>query len=117
MFDGSSIAGWKAINESDMILMPDADDRRAWTRSAARADADHLLRHHRARRPARPTTATRARIAKKRRGLPEVAPASATRVFVGPEAEFFVFDDVQVRHRRQRRHLPARQRSKARRPT
>ena len=31
MFDGSSIAGWKGISESDMVLMPDSDTAVSYT--------------------------------------------------------------------------------------
>ena len=77
MFDGSSIAGWKAINESDMKLMPDPDtatidpffaaDHAVIDLRRARAD------HRRALQP-RP-----ARHRQEGRGLSEVDRASATR--------------------------------------
>ena len=47
MFDGSSIAGWKGINESDMILMPDPGTAvlDVFTEEPTH---EHPLRHHRA---------------------------------------------------------------------
>ena len=91
MFDGSSIAGWKAINESDMILMPDT----------ATAIMDPFF--------VQPTLtlicdilepATGQAYARDPRSTAKAAESylAASGIgdsaFFGPEAEFFVFDDV-----------------------
>eukprot|EP01012_Entosiphon_sulcatum_P007061 TRINITY_DN1350_c0_g1_i2.p2 TRINITY_DN1350_c0_g1~~TRINITY_DN1350_c0_g1_i2.p2 ORF type:complete len:470 (-),score=114.60 TRINITY_DN1350_c0_g1_i2:87-1496(-) len=91
MFDGSSIAGWKAINDSDMILMPDP----------ATAVIDPFC--------AQPTLvifcdiiepATGEGYSRDPRSVAKRAEAYVSytglgdTVYIGPEAEFFVFDDV-----------------------
>ena len=101
MFDGSSIAGWKAINESDMKLMPDPDA--VGDRSVLRADhAVDRLRHSRAadRRALRARPALDRQEGRRLSAQTKIGDA----VFFGPEAEFFVFDDVKfsadaVQHR------------------
>jgi glutamine synthetase len=91
MFDGSSIAGWKAINESDMILKPDLDAVHMDPFSATpmlvifcdivEPSTGELY----ARDPR--STAKRAEAYLKSTGIGDT-------VYVGPEAEFFMFDDV-----------------------
>ena len=91
MFDGSSIEGWKAINESDMILKPDLD---AWYIDPFSATPMGILfcdivdpgtGELYARDPR--STAKRAEAYLKATGVGDT-------IYVGPEAEFFMFDDV-----------------------
>ena len=91
MFDGSSIAGWKHINESDMILMPDAstavldpffDDVTLIIRCDIIEPAD-MKGYERDPR----SIAKRAEAYMKSTGIADTA-------LFGPENEFFVFDDI-----------------------
>jgi len=91
MFDGSSIAGWKAINESDMILMPDADTAvmdpfTAQPTLILTCDVLEPSTGQPYDRDPR-STAKRAEAYMKSTGIADTA-------YIGPEAEFFVFDDV-----------------------
>jgi glutamine synthetase len=91
MFDGSSIAGWKAINESDMKLRPDLD--------SAYIDPFYqeptLVLHCDVVNPDDGTPYNRdpRSIAKAALNFVKSAGIGDT-VYFGPEAEFFVFDDV-----------------------
>ncbi|WP_112664082.1 type I glutamate--ammonia ligase [Microvirga flavescens] len=91
MFDGSSIAGWKAINESDMTLMPDPATATLdpfFSASTLSIVCDIL-------EPAtgEPYNRDPRGIAKKAEAYLQSTGIGDT-VYVGPEAEFFVFDDV-----------------------
>ncbi len=91
MFDGSSIEGWKAINESDMILKPDLDAVYIDPFSATPmmilfCDIVEPSTGQLYSRDPR-STAKRAEAYLKTTGIGDT-------VYVGPEAEFFMFDDV-----------------------
>lgn len=94
MFDGSSIAGWKAINESDMILKPDVT-KACFDPFAAQptvkifcdvfepSTGKNYVRDPRS-------------IAKSAEAY-ALAQGIADTVYFGPEAEFFLFDDVRFK--------------------
>ncbi|MEM9810120.1 MAG: type I glutamate--ammonia ligase [Pseudomonadota bacterium] len=93
MFDGSSIAGWKPINESDMVLMPEAETAVIDPFFAARTlsitcdvlEPSDMSAFNRCPR----STAKAAEAYMQKSGIGDSA-------FFGPEAEFFVFDDVLI---------------------
>jgi len=90
-FDGSSIAGWKAINESDMTLMPDPDTAVmdpffAQPTLAVFCDVLEPSTGEPYNRDPR-TTAKKAIAYLQSLGIGDT-------VYFGPEAEFFIFDDV-----------------------
>jgi glutamine synthetase len=91
MFDGSSVAGWKGINESDMILMPDTDsgvvdpffqDKTLNVRCDI-VEPSTMQGYERDPR----SIAKRAESYLKETGIGDTA-------YFGPENEFFIFDDV-----------------------
>jgi len=90
-FDGSSIAGWKAINESDMTLIPDLataviDPFFAASTLIITGDiVEPLTGQPYARDPR--SIAKKAEAYLKSTGIGDTA-------YFGPEAEFFIFDDV-----------------------
>ena len=94
MFDGSSIAGWKAINESDMTLMPDPATAcmdpffSAATLSIICDILEPMTGEPYGRDPR--GVAKKAEAYLKSTGIGDA-------IFVGPEAEFFVFDDVRFK--------------------
>lgn len=91
MFDGSSISGWKGINESDMILMPEADTAvlDPFTDEASlnlRCDILEPATMEGYERDPR-SVAKRAEAYLQSTGIADTA-------YFGPEPEFFILDDV-----------------------
>ncbi len=90
-FDGSSIRGWQPIHASDMLVIPDAATAKmdpfyeAPTLVLICDIADPVTREPYTRDPR--NIAKKADAYLKSSGLGDVA-------YIGPEAEFFIFDDI-----------------------
>ncbi len=91
MFDGSSIAGWKAINESDMLLMPDL--QRSYIDPFYQQTTLFLFCDVLNPDTNEPYNRDPRSIAKKAVAYTQSADVGDA-VYFGPEAEFFIFDDV-----------------------
>ncbi len=91
MFDGSSIGGWRGINKSDMVLMPDPT---SWHQDPFYADPTVFIRCD----ILEPKTMTGydrdPRSIAKRAEEYLKSSGIADSVIFGPEPEFFIFDDV-----------------------
>jgi glutamine synthetase len=94
MFDGSSISGWKSINESDMILMPDPSSAfiDPFTAQPTLVLFCNVIEPATGQGYARDprSTAKRAEAYLNYTGVADTA-------YFGPELEFFVFDDVRFK--------------------
>ncbi|HEB81006.1 MAG TPA: glutamate--ammonia ligase [Chromatiales bacterium] len=91
MFDGSSIAGWKCINESDMVLMPDPGSA---VMDPFTDEATLLLRCDILEPSTMQGYGRDPRTIAKRAEAYLKSTKIADTAYFGPEPEFFVFDDV-----------------------
>ena len=94
-FDGSSIRGWQPINASDMLMIPDATSAKLDpfparpTLSLVCSVYDPITKQPYSRDPRH--VAKKAEAYLKQTGIADTC-------YMGPEAEFFVFDDVRFDH-------------------
>jgi glutamine synthetase len=90
-FDGSSIRGWKAINESDMLMVPDPNS--AFIDPFMEGPTLSMTCSIREPRTGQPYSRCPRVIASKALDYVKNSGIADT-IYVGPEAEFFIFDDV-----------------------
>lgn len=90
-FDGSSIRGWKAINESDMAMVPDPST--AWIDPFMKEPTLSMICSIQEPRTGEPYERCPRVIAQKALDFLSATGIGDTAYF-GPEAEFFVFEDV-----------------------